>query len=264
MRLVPPLAAAVLAVAAVFASAPAAAAAPAATHYVALGDSYSSGVGTGSYDPSSGNCKRSSHAYPALWAASRAPASFAFVACSGARTGDVLANQVGALSASTTLVSISIGGNDAGFVDVITTCTLGTDQDCVNRTNTAKSYAQNTLPALLDDVYSTIRGRAPSAKVVVLGYPRMYQVPGSCAVGMSNTKRSAINSSADVLAQVVAQRAAARSFTFQDVRTAFTGHEICSPSWWLNSLSWPVEESYHPNRAGQANGYLPLFAAAAG
>jgi lysophospholipase L1-like esterase len=253
-----------LAIAAAFAAALPANAAPAATNYVALGDSYSSGVGTGSYDGTSGGCKRSPYAYPALWASSHAPASFAFVACSGATTSDVLNNQVGALSASTTLVTISIGGNDAGFTDVITTCTLGSDQDCINRTNTAKAYAQNTLPPLLDNVYSTIRNRAPSAKVIVLGYPRMYKVPGSCSVGLSDTKRSAINSSSDVLAQVISQRAGARAFTFRDVRPAFTGHEICSSDWWLNSLSWPVEESYHPNQTGQRYGYLPALTAVTG
>lgn len=58
----------------------------AATGYVALGDSYSSGVGAGSYDSSSGSCKRSTKAYPALWAAAHSPSSFSFTACSGART----------------------------------------------------------------------------------------------------------------------------------------------------------------------------------
>ena len=49
------------------------AAAPAAqaatVNYVALGDSYSSGVGSGSYIAASGNCQRSTKAYSALWAA---------------------------------------------------------------------------------------------------------------------------------------------------------------------------------------------------
>ncbi|RKT57389.1 SGNH/GDSL hydrolase family protein [Saccharothrix australiensis] len=238
--------------------------AQAGAHYVALGDSYSSGTGTGSYYGDSGSCKRSQYAYPALWAASHAPASFKFVACSGARTGDVLANQVGALSAATTLVSISIGGNDAGFTDVISTCTFGSDQTCRTRVEEAKTYATKTLPGLLDNVYAQIRGRAPSAKVVVLGYPRLYKVPGSCSVGLSDTKRSAINSAADTLHSVVSGRAAAKSFTYRDLRGAFSGHEICSSDWWLNSLSWPVEESYHPNRDGQRLGYLPHLAAVTG
>ncbi|MEV0680679.1 SGNH/GDSL hydrolase family protein [Actinosynnema sp. NPDC050436] len=238
--------------------------AQAGANYVALGDSYSSGTGTGTYYGDSGSCKRSQYAYPALWAASHAPASFKFVACSGAKTGDVLANQVSALSASTTLATISIGGNDAGFTDVITTCTFGSDQSCTSRVDQAKAYATGTLPGLLDNVYAQIRNRAPSAKVVVLGYPRLYKVPGSCSVGLSDTKRAAINSAADTLASVISGRAAAKSFTFRDLRGAFAGHEICSSDWWLNSLSWPTVESYHPNRNGQRLGYLPQLTAVTG
>lgn len=51
----------------------AAASAQADFGYVALGDSYSSGVGSGNYDSASGNCKRTSRAYPALWAAAHSP-----------------------------------------------------------------------------------------------------------------------------------------------------------------------------------------------
>ncbi|MEU9617250.1 lipase, partial [Streptomyces sp. NPDC048209] len=58
-------------------------------NYVALGDSYSAGVGAGSYLSDSGSCKRSTNAYAYLWKNANAPSSFSFVACSGARTGDV-------------------------------------------------------------------------------------------------------------------------------------------------------------------------------
>ncbi|MFD1149169.1 SGNH/GDSL hydrolase family protein [Saccharothrix hoggarensis] len=262
MRLVRFLSSAALAVAASLALVVPAEAA--GDNYVALGDSYSSGTGTGSYYGDSGGCKRSPYSYPALWAASHAPASFKFVACSGARTGDVLANQVAALTTATSLVSISIGGNDAGFTDVITTCTFGSDQDCVNRVNQAKAYATGTLPGLLDNVYTQIRNRAPSARVVVMGYPRLYKVPGSCNVGLSDTKRSAINGASDTLHQVISGRAAAKAFTYRDLRGPFTGHEICSSDWWMNSLTWPVEESYHPNRNGQRLGYLPQLTAVTG
>ncbi|GHH46985.1 SGNH/GDSL hydrolase family protein [Lentzea cavernae] len=255
------LASVVTAAAAVIALANPASAAPA--NYVALGDSYASGLGTGSYDGSSGSCKRGPLAYPALYAAETAPASFKSVACSGARTGDVV-TQANTLTAATTLVTVQVGGNDAGFTDVITTCTFGTDQDCTNRVNTARNYAANTLPGLLANVYSTIRAKAPSARVVVLGYPRIYKVPGSCNVGLSDTKRAAINSGSDALHNTIAARAGAAGFTYVDVRGAFTGHEICSSSWWLNSLSWPVEESYHPNRAGHASGYLPALRSVVG
>ena len=57
---------------------------PPAVHYVALGDSYSSGVGAGSYVGSSGACDQSTSAYPALWDAANQPASYVSGACSGA------------------------------------------------------------------------------------------------------------------------------------------------------------------------------------
>src|SRR3954451_21627692 len=69
----------------------------AATGYVALGDSYSAGVGAGSYLTSGADCLRSSRAYPVLWAAAHAPSSFSFTACDRARTSDVMASQLGPL-----------------------------------------------------------------------------------------------------------------------------------------------------------------------
>jgi lysophospholipase L1-like esterase len=235
----------------------------AAPAYVALGDSYSAGVGAGSYISSSGTCYRSSASYPALWAAANSPSSFSFTACSGAVTTDVINSQLGPLNSATGLVSISIGGNDAGFADVMTTCILSTDSGCLTRINTAIDYANNTLPARLDAVYNAISAKAPSAHVVVLGYPRFYKLNSTLCVGLSETKRAAINNAADLLNDGIAKRAADHGFTFADVRTAFTGHELCSGSAWLHSLTIPTYESYHPTAAGQSGGYLPALKAAA-
>jgi lysophospholipase L1-like esterase len=223
--------------------------------YVALGDSYASGTGAGSYG-SSGSCKRSANSYAQLWANANAPSSFAFVACSGAVTNDVLNGQVASVTSDTALVTISIGGNDAGFADVMTTCNTSSDATCVSRNQDAQNFARTTLPGRLNNVYTQIRSRAPSARVVVVGYPHIYQLNGSCWVGLSETKRAAINQSADVLASVTSGRAAAYGFSYIDARNTFVGHEICaSGERWLNSITWPVDESYHPTASGQRGGY---------
>ncbi|NUK71375.1 SGNH/GDSL hydrolase family protein [Streptomyces lunaelactis] len=233
-----------------------------ALDYVALGDSYSSGLGAGSYDSSSGNCKRSNRAYPKLWAAAHSPSSFAFTACSGARTGDVTAGQLAPLSSATDLVSLTIGGNDAGFADVMTTCVLQSESTCLNRIATARGYVDSTLPGKLDQVYSAIRAKAPAAQVVVLGYPRFYKLGGSCVAGLSENERSAINGAADYLNAAVAKRAANHGYDFADVAGAFTGHEICSSASWLHSVNWlNISESYHPTASGQSGGYLPVLTA---
>ncbi|WP_330329642.1 SGNH/GDSL hydrolase family protein [Streptomyces sp. NBC_00536] len=232
--------------------------------YVALGDSYSSGVGSGNYDSSSGDCKRTSRAYPALWAAAHTPQSFAFTACSGARTDDVLANQLAPLNTGTDLVSLTVGGNDAGFSDVMTTCVLQSDSSCINRVNQAKAYVDSTLPGKLDSVYNAVGSRAPNAHVVIIGYPRFYKLGGSCIAGLSEAKRSAIDGAADYLNAALAKRAANHGFTFASVTSAFTGHEICSGNEWLHSLNWAnIGESYHPTATGQSSGYLPVFTNAA-
>jgi len=261
MRFTRPLVAVALAAATVVAlAAPASAA---AGRYVALGDSYSSGTGAGSYG-NSGSCKRSANAYAQLWANANAPSSFAFVACSGAVTSDVLNSQVASVTSDTSLVTISIGGNDAGFADVMTDCNLGSDSSCVSRNQEAQNFARNTLPGRLDNVYNQIRSRAPSARVVVLGYPHIYKLGGSCWVGLSETKRAAINSSADVLSSVTSGRAAAHGFTYIDARNTFSGHEICaSGERWLNSVTWPIDESYHPTSSGQRGGYYNALEAVA-
>jgi lysophospholipase L1-like esterase len=234
------------------------------TNYVALGDSYSSGTGTGSYDLDSG-CQRSSKAYAALWASAHSPASFKFVACSGAKTGDVLNNQLSAVTSSTTLVSITIGGNDAGFSSVMQTCVLGSDSDCTNAVNNAENYARNTLPGNLNNLFGQIRSRAPSARVVVLDYPHLYITDDSFCVGMSHTKHVALNGAADVIDGTISTSASQAGFTFADVRSQFSGHELCSGDDWLHAVDFgDIGSSYHPTALGHSSGYLPVLSSHTG
>ncbi|GGV24473.1 lipase 1 [Actinomadura cremea] len=236
-----------------------ASASAAGVRYVALGDSYSSGTGAGNYDPGSGACTRSANAYPNLWAAQNETESYQFAACSGATSTDVASGQLGALSAGTTLVSITVGGNDAGFSDVMLTCVLQSTSACESRVAEAERYIANTLPGRLDDLYGKIRDRAPEARVVVLGYPRLYTVVSGC-IGIGNTKRKALNGAADALDGTIEKAAGRAGFVWSDVRDEFDGHELCSGDDWLNAVAWPFEDSYHPTARGHRLGYLPAFA----
>ncbi|MGW5987244.1 SGNH/GDSL hydrolase family protein [Streptomyces anulatus] len=254
---------ALAAVAALGAAGPASAAdSAAAGGYVALGDSYSSGVGAGSYLSDSGDCRRSTNAYPYLWQAANSPASFDFVACSGATTSSVASSQLGVLSSSTSLVSVTAGGNDVGFADVMQDCVLSSEATCISSVNNAVSQMNNSLPGSLDSLYDGIRARAPQAQVVVLGYPRFYKLAGSCFAGLTESERAAINNASDVLNDVIAKRSADAGFTFSSVVDEFTGHELCSGDAWLHSVSVPIYNSYHPKAAGQSGGYLPAFRSA--
>jgi lysophospholipase L1-like esterase len=230
-----------------------------AVNYVALGDSYSSGVGAGSYDLST--CLRSQKSYAPLWAAAHAVSSFRFPACGGAVTSDVINNQVSSLSASTTLVTITIGGNDAGFADVVTSCRFGSDSSCTNAVNESKAFAASELPGRLDQTYAAIRNRAPAAQLIVLGYPRLFELRSCGVLAMSTYKRTILNEAADVLASVIAARSGAAGGTFVDARPAFAGHGVCAASPWIKDISGVIE-AYHPNVDGYRYGYLAALEAA--
>ncbi|GAA3760880.1 SGNH/GDSL hydrolase family protein [Micromonospora maritima] len=233
----------------------------ATVNYVALGDSYSSGVGAGPYDFST--CLRSQKSYAPLWAAAHAVTSFRFPACGGAVTADVRNNQVGQLSASTTLVTITIGGNDAGFADVMTSCRFGSTSSCESAVAGAKAFATATLPGRLDATYAAIRERAPNARLVVLGYPRLFETGYCGLLAMSSYKRTILNQAADVLNGVTADRAGAAGATFVDARPYFTGHGVCAAQPWIRDVSGVIE-AYHPNADGYRYGYLAALTAAIG
>ena len=231
--------------------------------YAALGDSYSSGVGTGSYTLNS-SCKRSVYAYPYLFTQTHAGTSLAFVACSGAKTSDLLANQIQAVTGTTTLVTMTIGGNDIGFADLIYQCTLS---DCSAALDRTRANLESTLGAALDQVYTTVRSRAAfGAKIVVLGYPRVFSSTGCFGTfGISSTERTKANALSDALDQTIAAHATTDGVTYKSSIGAFIGHAVCSASPWLNGLNlFNTGESYHPNRSGHSSGYLPLVTAVTG
>src|ERR1044072_930765 len=234
-----------------------------ADSYVALGDSYSSGVGTRTFYEAT--CKRSDYAYPRLVAAHRAGTSLTCRACSGATTRSLRADQTGSLSSATNIVTVTIGGNDAGFASIVTQCALPWPWSCEGELTTAEGFIRSTLPGRLDNVYATIRARAPNARVIVLGYPRLF-VGVDCNAGtfFSGTEMSRMNAIADLLSSVTQARATAAGFTFKSAITPFTGHAVCSSSEWINGLSNPVEESFHPNRGGHASGYEPVLSSVIG
>ena len=228
-----------------------------ADNYVALGDSYSSGTGTRDYTLNSG-CQRGPYAYPALVAHDRPNTTLNFVACSGAKTTDVIANQVSSLNASTDYVTITIGGNDAGFSSVITQCAYPL-VSCSSNITAAQNYINNSLPAALNAVYTQIATRAPNATVVVLGYPRLFMgIDCNAGTFFSTGEMTSLNATADMMKNVISARAAAYGFTFKDAIPSFTGHAVCSSTEWLNGLSNPISDSYHPNRTGHQSGYEVL------
>ena len=241
------------------------ASAASATKYVALGDSYSSGTGTRTFYEES--CKRSVYAYPYLLHEAHSSWTFVNATCSGATTSDLLSTQVASLDSSTNWVTYTIGGNDAGFAEVITECALPWwASDCNGAIDDAQEFIENTLPGRLDDVNETIVEDAPNAEVVVLDYPRLFNGEDCNAfTWFSPSEETRLNETADLMKEVISEAAerAGSNFDFGNVIPPFIGHAVCdggggSSTEWINGLSSPIEESFHPKVSGHANGYYPV------
>jgi hypothetical protein len=199
------------------------------------------------------------YAYPSLNAA-QLGLSLTFRACSGAKVADVTNTQLSALTTSTAYVTISVGGNDAGFADVLTECALpGWMSNCNGAIDGAQYVINNVLPGRLSTLYSSIKSRAPNAKVIVVGYPRIFNGE-DCNAGtwFSPSEESRLNYTADLLNTKTAAAASAKGFTFANPTSRFIGHAVCDDVEWINGLSYPIVESYHPNRSGHASGYVPV------
>ncbi|MFB4307629.1 SGNH/GDSL hydrolase family protein [Actinomadura sp. GTD37] len=248
--------------------------------YVALGDSYSAGVGAEA-TPADHNplarCHRTSKAYyHEVARAFQFAKGTSFWACSGATTGDVLDGrggeppQLGRIGRDTSLVTISIGGNDVGFSKVLAGCVvrLPWSKGCTGQgAEIAGKMAElrQSLPALL----TKITTRAPYARVVVMGYPKAFsEVSGVDGDNITVSDQRWLNARAYDLGQLVrqsvaeadARKAATRgrgSVEFVDAYSAFAGHEVGSPNAYMNGLALNLAaleaepRSYHPTVAGQ-------------
>lgn len=228
--------------------------------YAALGDSYAAGVGAGRYSSDAQECHRSANAYGPVWAKVHTPAAFTFLACSGAITEDVVRSQLPYVPEDTTLVTLSVGGNDAGFAAVLASCSLDADTGCATTTAAARWHITTTFPALLADTYAAIRHRAPSARILVFGYPRLYE-DGPCPQAVSEFKRAAINNVAVVLNDTLRAAAEKAGAEFIDVAQGWEGHGVCGVDAWINPLTYPVGDSMHPTAIGQRH-ILELLEAA--
>lgn len=228
-----------------------------ADNYVALGDSYAAGTGSGGTTLNSA-CMKTTNAYPYQIAQSRPNTSLTFVACGGATTTDVMNNQISSVTSSTNVVTVEIGGNDIGFAGLILNCTM---LNCSSQLSSTAASIPSTLPPKLQTVYGAIKSRAPQAKVIVVGYPDPAGTKTcSKALGISSTEANGIHNVSAVLSNTIQSAAASYGFSYVNAIPAFTGHDVCSSSPWINGMTFSTS-AYHPNKNGQILGYKPIVQA---
>ncbi|HKS49672.1 MAG TPA: SGNH/GDSL hydrolase family protein [Amycolatopsis sp.] len=251
--------------------------------YVALGDSYTSSPKTGAQAGGPPGCARSDNNYPHLIAAELRPAGFADVSCSGATTANMTSAQqtkngtnppqLDAVNASTTLVTIGIGGNDVGFISLARECaTLNPNTSPCRDRMTAGGHDQlaeriqataSKVAAVLDRIHT----KAPKAKVIVVGYPTALPDGNGCwpFVPLGAGDVAYLRESEEKLNDMLAEQAKAHKAGFADTATPSKGHDMCTKSdtkWVEDLVPTSPAEALHPNAKGQramADAVLPLI-----
>jgi lysophospholipase L1-like esterase len=245
---------------------------------VALGDSYTAGdLLPVSLRGATPGCLRSAHGYAVQVAnALGASASFVEAACSGAGVKEMTGSQptylgtnppqLSALAPDDSLVMLTLGGDDMGFLHVLDTCMKLsiTDLDGSPCQNHFTSGGTDQLAARvtaegprLAVVLNAIRARAPHARVLLVGYPDLFPLRGGCwpAVPITDGDIAYLRGIGVKLNAMLSGAAAAAGVTFVDTFTATTGHDFCQSAS-VKDIEGLVPTSlaapFHPNARGQA------------
>lgn len=255
-----------------------------AANYVALGDSYAAGPLIPNPVLPLG-CLKSDHNYPHL-AAPGIGLTLRDASCSGATTVDMTnpqnvepdgpnPPQFNSLDASTTVVSLTIGGNDIGFSEVAQSCiTLNPfSHPCLDKYDAGgvdqlKARIEATAPKVAA-VLAGIKSRSPSAKIYVVNYPAIFPETGfgcwpQMPIGFQDVPY--LRSTEQRLNSMLATQAAAAGATLVSWYNASIGHDACksSSTRWVEPLvPGELAAPIHPNQAGMQGGANALLAAGA-
>ncbi|WP_445257501.1 SGNH/GDSL hydrolase family protein [Nocardioides aurantiacus] len=242
-----------------------------APSYVALGDSYSAASGVLPLSPTAPpSCLRSTRNYPQVIAATTAT-PVRDVTCGAADTTDFresqgpgVAPQLDAVSSSTELVTMTIGGNDSGvFIGAISKCgaagisTAGRGNPCQQRYGSSfeDTIRTTTYPALVQALQD-VRAKAPEARVAILGYPWIVPSSGRCfpQLPVADGDVPYLRSLQATLNDAVARAAAATGATYVDLNGVSEGHDACKPigTRWVEPVVGTTNPVIvHPNALGE-------------
>lgn len=267
VRLAALLTGAVLAIAA----AVPAAQAEAPGQYVALGDSYAAGSGNLPLSPGFFPfCGQSIKDYAHVLAAETGD-ELTDVACGGAQTKDFtgsqypgVAPQLDAVSADTDLVTMTIGGNDAGTLAIAAgscglsgTLTLGIGHPCQSVFGDTFEHRIDTLvyPAV-KQALEAVHARAPHARVVIVGYLWIMPATRGCfpLLPIASGDIPYLRALEGHLNAKIAQAAAETGTTFVDMSSLSDGHDACqapADRWVEPVLGANGLTIIHPNERGE-------------
>ncbi|GAA3153142.1 SGNH/GDSL hydrolase family protein [Rhodococcus baikonurensis] len=223
-------------------------------------------------DSSSPGCLRSLDNYPSV-VAQRLGAQLTDVTCSSARSANVtdtaqptfsgqVPPQATALGPDTDLVTITVGANDISLFPTVLSCVnplpepTGTscrDKFTAGGVDQQRNMIENAS-AGWGSMIESVRDRAPSARIVVIGYGT-YIATGGCPGTQPFWPRDAdyLQSVIDYGNTVMAATAARHDVEYIDISEATAGHDICTdPATAFYTGIVPTQPAVplHPTAAG--------------
>lgn len=260
-----------LALAAMVFAVPPVGAAAATGAYVALGDSYTAGPLIPSQLGTPLGCFRSDHDYPHLVARALGD-TLHDASCSGAATADLASPQqtltgpnpaqLGALDPTVATVTLQIGGNDIGFLEILGRCAsllpLGTpcrNQYTHDGVDELSRRITDTAPKVAAAL-AEIRRRAPHARILVVGYPAILpDAQAGCWPLLPITPADVpyLRDTEKALNGMLATEAARAGSTYVDLYGPSIGHDACQPPgvrWVEPLLPLAPAAPVHPNATG--------------
>jgi lysophospholipase L1-like esterase len=238
------------------------------SRYVALGSSMAAGPGIRpSAEGAPLRAGRSARNYPHL-VAEKLGLDLVDVTYSGATTANVLADpqngappQVEALDGSEDLVTVTVGGNDAGYVPLLFAATvprLVRSLPLIGRRlreqldPTERDRALVGVAESLKEVGRTLRHRSPQAKVLFVDYLTLLP-PAGAAPPLSGADVALGRRVADTLERLTGEAAADTGCEWVRVAQASRDHHAWSEEPWTAKLGVPLPgrpAPLHPNAEG--------------
>ena len=241
---------------------------PGGAKYVAMGSSFAAGPGIPDYyEATPAPCYRSTQNY-AHQLAARLSLNLTDVSCSGATTAHLtgprgaIPPQLDALMPDTRLVTVTIGGNDLGYIGGLTNASCaglmaetGLEDDCAPMIAPPAEKAYADLAARMDAVAKEIRRRAPQAQLVFVDYLAVLPEAGSCpATPLDAIQADGARYTARRLAEITRTVAAQNSASVITASEFSKGHDACSEAPWMNGYPRPgapvAGALYHPTVKG--------------
>ncbi len=233
--------------------------------YVALGSSMAAGPGIRPRAPGAPwGSGRSARNYPHL-VAERLSLDLVDATFSGATTAHVLAErqrgappQTDALDGSETLVTITIGGNDVGYIPLLLAASLPLPARWLPKVSTllnrrARDEALGLVGNSLRAVGAEVRRRAPGAQVFFVDYLTLLPPVGTRAAPLSSTDAGLGRHVAARLEELTAAAAGSTGCGIVRAGHASRDHHAWSAEPWTVGAGLPLPwrpSPFHPNAAG--------------